>query len=121
MGGVGRPVGPVTTGPPGSPPIATTLGRVESRSGGLDLARLGLLDPARLRLDTDVKDSGDLAPAVRRHSCVAYRVFVRAEVACPCHPQDDRDAATGAARLADLALRHPGSGAVRLAVTGERR
>ncbi|MEV0466760.1 AAA family ATPase [Nocardia tengchongensis] len=69
-------------------------------------------------LDDYLRAAGDAPPASLRHHYLAYRATVRAKTNRIRSAQGDAEYAAHARRHLDLALRHLGSGAVRLALVG---
>lgn len=83
----------------------------------MDLDRLGRPDLAEQFIDWYAEFTADPAPPSLRHHYVAYRALVRAKVGCIRAAQRPQ-AMTGAAQLADLALRHLRAAAVTLILVG---
>jgi len=84
----------------------------------MDLERLGAPDLAAQFLGWYLEFTGDVAPSSLVHHYVAYRAFVRAEVACLRSAQGDPGAAFDAQRHLDLAESHVREAAVRLVLVG---
>ena len=84
----------------------------------MDLDRLGRPDLAEQFIDWYAEFTADPAPASLRHHYVAYRALVRAKVGCIRAAQDQPQAMSSAAQLADLALRHLRAAAVTLILVG---
>ena len=84
----------------------------------MDVEHLGAPELAARLLDWYAEFADDPAPPSLRHHYLAYRAFVRAKVAGIRHAQGDEAMGTKAVSLADLALRHLRSGAVRLVLVG---
>lgn len=84
----------------------------------MDLDHLGRPDLARQFLDAYGADRGDAWPPSLAHHQMAYRAQVRAKVRAIRADQGDREAATDARELLDLALAHLEAGRVRLVLVG---
>jgi len=84
----------------------------------MDLERLGAPGLAAQFVGWYLEFTGDVAPSSLVHHYVAYRAFVRAEVACLRNSQGDPGAAFDAQRHLDLAESHLREAAVRLVLVG---
>jgi aminoglycoside phosphotransferase family enzyme/predicted kinase len=84
----------------------------------MDLERLGAVRVASAFMGWYLEFTGDVTPSSLVHHYVAYRAFVRAEVACLRNAQGDHTAAVDARRHLDLAESHLSEGAVRLVLVG---
>jgi aminoglycoside phosphotransferase family enzyme/predicted kinase len=84
----------------------------------MDLERLGAPELAAQFVGCYLEFTGDVAPPSLVHHYIAYRAFVRAEVACLRDAQGDPAAAVDAKRHLDLAQAHLREGAVRLILVG---
>ena len=84
----------------------------------MDLERLGVPALAEQFMAWYAEYSGDPAPVSLCHHYLAYRAFVRVEVACLRVVQDLSAAGRTACQLAELALRHLRAGSVTLVLVG---
>ena len=84
----------------------------------IDLERLGVPALAEQFMAWYAEYSGDPAPVSLCHHYLAYRAFVRVEVACLRVVQDLPAAGRTACQLAELALRHLRAGSVTLVLVG---
>jgi aminoglycoside phosphotransferase family enzyme/predicted kinase len=84
----------------------------------MDLERLGAPHLATDFIGWYLEFTGDIAPSSLVHHYIAYRAFVRAEVACLRNAQGDPTAAVDASQHLNLAESHLSEGAVRLVLVG---
>jgi uncharacterized protein len=84
----------------------------------MDLERLGAPHLAQDFIGWYLEFTGDVAPSSLVHHYIAYRAFVRAEVALLRHAQGDPTAVVDTGHHLDLAERHLREGAVRLVLVG---
>lgn len=84
----------------------------------MDLERLGNADLASRFMAWYLEFTGDAAPPSLVHHFIAYRAFVRAEVACLREAQGATKAASDARQHLHLAHAHLQDGAVRLILVG---